>query len=125
LLRAGLGQHARRAGTGAHVVDLRAGRGHAGTEAGDEVGPDLGDQVQAGQDVRVARAAFLADQLVEVDVVLVTPVFPALRVLLGAHDLHAEVGTFAAGMKLRQWLQKARSGARPEPGEQVTRAARA
>ena len=41
------------------------------------------------------------------------------------NDLHAEVGTFAAGMKLRQWLQKARNGARPEPGVQVTKAARA
>lgn len=41
------------------------------------------------------------------------------------NDLHAEIGTFAAGMKLRKFLQHARNGARPEPGAQETRAARA
>ena len=32
------------------------------------------------------------------------------------NDYHVSVGTFAAGMELRQFLQKARNGARPEPG---------
>lgn len=41
------------------------------------------------------------------------------------NDVHASQGTFAAGMALRQFLQKARNGARPEPGVQETRAARA
>ena len=41
------------------------------------------------------------------------------------NDEWRRLGTFAAGMKLRQWLQKARNGARPEPGAQETRAARA
>lgn len=38
------------------------------------------------------------------------------------NNLHAEIGTFAAGMKLRQWLQKARNGVRPEPGARVVTA---
>lgn len=41
------------------------------------------------------------------------------------NDYHIEVGTFAAGMKLRKFLQQIRNGARPEPGAQETRAARA
>lgn len=41
------------------------------------------------------------------------------------NDLHAEIGTFAAGMKLRQWLQKVRNGVRPEPGAWETKAVRA
>lgn len=41
------------------------------------------------------------------------------------NDLHIESGTFAAGMKLRQWLQKVRSGVRPEPGAWETNAVRA
>lgn len=36
------------------------------------------------------------------------------------NDLHAEIGTFAAGMKLRQFLQQSRNGARPEPGARET-----
>lgn len=39
------------------------------------------------------------------------------------NDLHQEIGTFAAGMKLRQWLQKVRNGVRPEPGAWVATAA--
>ena len=41
------------------------------------------------------------------------------------NDLHASIGTFAAGMKLRQWLQKARNGVRPESGAWETKAIRA
>jgi putative DNA primase/helicase len=41
------------------------------------------------------------------------------------NDLHKEIGTFAAGMKLRKWWQKARNGARPEPGARETNAVRA
>lgn len=41
------------------------------------------------------------------------------------NDFHRRIGTFAAGMKLRQWLQKARNGVRPEPGARETNAVRA
>jgi putative DNA primase/helicase len=41
------------------------------------------------------------------------------------NDHWREVGTLSAGMALRKFLQTARNGARPEPGAQETRAARA
>jgi putative DNA primase/helicase len=41
------------------------------------------------------------------------------------NDYHQSRGTFAAGMELRKFLQQARNDARPEPGGQETRAARA
>lgn len=41
------------------------------------------------------------------------------------NDYHAAVGTFAAGMKLRKFLQKVRNGLLPEPGARETNAVRA